>query len=78
MQRDERKINARAIERKIVNVKPSNSFRLNNHAYVVDEVYSHHAKCLRDDGAIECFTVGDFVLMGVESPAPTVENCIGL
>lgn len=67
-----------AIERIIVNVQVGDTFKVQGHKYKVDTVYPHYALCIRDDGINECFTIGDFVMMGKEPVDPTNENCIEL
>lgn len=72
------KYNERATDRILTMVHPEMHFKHDDHSYLVDEVYQHNAKCIRDDGVIESFSVGDFVMMGLENLAPNEINCRGL
>lgn len=66
----------RPIERKIIKVKPGKVFVRGGYTYVVKKVYSHHALCKREDDVLECFTVGDFVMWGMEDIEPNNVNCM--
>lgn len=68
----------RATDRILTMIHPMMTFKYNGHSYLVDEVYQHNAKCMRDDGVIESFSVGDFVIMGLEDSFPNKTNCKGL
>ena len=67
--------NTTPIERKIVNIKEGDKFKLNGHTFEVIKVYSHYARCIREDGFYESFTIGDFVIMGLEDKVPNETNC---
>ena len=41
---------------------------------MVDEIYPYNVKCIRDDGKIESFSIGDLVMFGLEDSLPTNEN----
>ena len=69
----------RPIERKIANVTVGDILKRDGITYEVTEVYSHYVVCKYTTPAgttlNECFTVGDLVMMGKESPLPNEHNC---
>ena len=61
-------------QRVISNIKLFSVFKHEGHEYMVDEIYPYNVKCIRDDGRIESFSIGDLVMFGLEDSLPTKEN----
>ena len=67
----------RPVERIMERVVVGNEFKTDGEKFVVIKVYKHYALCKRMiDGKLESFTLGDFVMLGMEDSMPSVTNCL--
>ena len=60
--------------RRILRVKPGMKFDIKKgdqtYKYEVVEVYPYNAKCIRNGRWVESFSLGDFVILGMEESFP--------
>lgn len=71
------KDDTRPVERIMERVVVGNEFKTDREKFVVTKVYKHYALCKRiRDGKLESFTLGDFVMLGMEDSMPSETNCL--